>query len=91
MSNQNSTNIVVGSPEAAVVINDALTTLGNVSGYQGTLISEELQLAAQIAELKKTQTVLEALVSEINRKRETLERRQTALSRAHQPQRPSWY
>ena len=86
-----SNQIVVGSPEAAVVINAALTTLGNVSGYQSTLISEELALAAQIAELKKTQTVLEALVTEISRKRETLERRQTALSRAHQPQRPGWY
>jgi hypothetical protein len=80
-----SNSIVVSSPEAATVISDALTTLGNVSGYQGTLISEELQLAAQMAELKKTKTVLEALVTEISRKLETLERRQVALNQAHLP------
>jgi hypothetical protein len=85
MSNENSTNLVVGSPEAAVVINAALTTLGNVSGYQGTLISEELQLAAQMAELKKTKTVLEALVTEISRNLMNLERRQAALNQANQP------
>jgi hypothetical protein len=85
MSNQNSTDIVVGSPEAATVINSALTTLGNVSGYQGVLVSEELQLSAQIAELQKTQTVLLALVAEVTRKRELLERRQVALQSAANP------
>jgi hypothetical protein len=85
MSNENSTNIVVSSPEAAVIINDALTTLNNVSGYQGTLMSEELALAAQMAELRKTKTVLEALVTEISRNLMNLERRQAALNQANQP------
>jgi hypothetical protein len=46
------------------------------------MISEELHLAAQIAELKKTETVLQAMVAEIVRKRQEMERRQSALTAA---------
>jgi hypothetical protein len=48
-------------------------------------MSEELALAAQMAELRKTKTVLEALVTEISRNLMNLERRQAALNQANQP------
>ena len=76
------TSIIVTQPEAATVIASALATLTGVTDYSSTMISEELQLAAQIAELKKTETVLQAFVAEISRKRIELERRQAALTAA---------
>lgn len=75
-------SITVVQPEAASVIGSALATLTGATQYANTMISEELQLAAQIAELKKTETVLQAMVAEINRKRTELERRQNAISAA---------
>jgi len=75
-------NIVIVQPEAASVITGALATLTGAAQYQNTMISEELHLAAQIAELKKTETVLNAMLAEIARKRQELERRQSALAGA---------
>jgi hypothetical protein len=80
MTTDNSITIV--QPEAASVIGSALATLTGATQYANTMISEELQLAAQIAELKKTETVLQAMVAEIVRKRTELERRQSAISNA---------
>lgn len=80
MTTDNSITIV--QPEAASVISSALATLTGATQYANTMISEELQLAAQIAELKKTETVLQAMVAEIVRKRTDLERRQSAISAA---------
>ena len=75
-------NITIVQPEAASVIGSALATLTGATQYANTMISEELQLAAQIAELKKTETVLQAMIAEIVRKRTDLERRQSAISAA---------
>lgn len=80
MTTDNSITIV--QPEAASVISSALATLTGATQYANTMISEELQLAAQIAELKKTETVLQAMIAEIVRKRTDLERRQSAISAA---------
>lgn len=80
MTTDNSITIV--QPEAASVISSALATLTGATDYANTMISEELQLAAQIAELKKTETVLQAMIAEIVRKRTDLERRQSAISAA---------
>lgn len=78
MTTDNSITIV--QPEAASVISSALATLTGATDYANTMISEELQLAAQIAELKKTETVLQAMIAEIVRKRTDLERRQSAIA-----------
>ena len=67
--------ITIVQPLAAPVIASALGTLEMASHYAKTMISEELQLAAQIAELKKSETVLQAALLEINRERAILERR----------------
>lgn len=75
-------NIVIVQPEASSVIAGALATLTGATQYQNVMVSEELSLAAQIAELKKTETVLQAMVAEIIRKRQDLERRQSALTAA---------
>lgn len=75
-------SITIVQPEAASIIDSALATLTGATEYANTMISEELQLAAQIAELHKTETVLQALLAEINRKRKDMERRQTALAAA---------
>jgi len=80
MTTDNSITIV--QPEAASVISSALATLTGATDYANTMISEELQLAAQIAELKKTETVLQAMIAEIVRKRTDLERRQSAIAAA---------
>lgn len=82
MADTPNNNIVIVQPEAASVIAGALSTLTGATEYQNTMISEELQLAAQIAELKKTETVLQAMVAELLRKRQELERRQSALTAA---------
>ena len=73
-------NITIVQPEAAAIIGSALATLTGATQYANTMISEELQLAAQIAELKKTETVLQAMLAEINRKRTDMERRSSAIA-----------
>jgi hypothetical protein len=78
MKKDNSITIV--QPEAAPVIASALATLTGAHEYAASMISEEFQLAAQIAELKKTETVLQAMNAEFTRKRMDFERRQAALS-----------
>jgi hypothetical protein len=74
--------ITIAQPQAAPVIATALATLDMASHYAKTMISEELQLAAQIAELKKTETVLQAMLSEMTRERTGMERRQGAVTAA---------
>ncbi len=79
MTTKHETRIVVRDSDAATVIGDALTVLGTTLTYATTMVTEELQLAAQIAELKKTETVCAAMVQELANRRGALERRQTAL------------
>lgn len=79
MANKTETRIVIQESDAATVIGNALTVLGGTLNYATAMVTEELQLAAQIAELKKTETVCSAMVQELASRRGTLERRQTAL------------
>jgi FtsZ-binding cell division protein ZapB len=72
---------VIQQPEAAVAVSSALATLSQVAAYTQVMISEELNLAMQIAELKRTETVLQATIAEISRKRQELEYRQQRLRR----------
>lgn len=82
MENQDN-KLVIVQPDAANVIASSLATLTGVTDYTSVMISEELKLAAQIAELKKTETVLQAVLAEFTRKRENLERRQRAIQATH--------
>lgn len=66
----------VQSPETAKVMGQALTTLSQVVAYTQTVVSEDLNLAIHIAELRKTEAVIQAYLAEISRKRQDLENRQ---------------
>lgn len=75
-------NVVLARPEAAPVLDSALVTLEGAISYESVMVSEEMRLAAHVAELRKSETVLQAALAEISRKRFALEARQRALGSA---------
>ena len=68
-------------PTADASIQGALITLSQALDYGQIMVSQELQLAAQIAELQKTDTVVLALQGELRKRLAILVQRRDALSR----------
>jgi hypothetical protein len=48
--------------------------------YGKTMVSEQFELAARLADLRKTETVLQALLAEISKRRVELETRQRSMA-----------
>jgi len=76
----------VTASEAAVALSQALTTLTRSQGYDAMAEESDLQLAVEIGELTRLETVLSAVVRDVKRKVEALQRRQKAIEEARNPQ-----
>ena len=75
----------VTASEAAVALSQALTTLTRSQGYDAMAQESDLQLAVEIGELNRLETVLSAVVRDVKRKVEALERRQKAIEESRNP------
>ena len=72
--------VIVAQPEAATVVSNAIATLHCMAEYGKTMVSEQFELAARLADLRKTETVLQALLAEISKRRVELETRQRSMA-----------
>lgn len=77
-----STIVLKAVPSAEASIKEALVTLSQAGDYGQVMVSQELELASQIAELQKTDTIVLTLQAELRKRLTTLVQRRDALSRA---------
>ena len=75
----------VSASEASAALSQALTTLTRSQGYDAMAEESDLQLAVEIGELNRLYTVLSAVMRDVKRKAEALERRQRAIEEARNP------
>ncbi len=75
----------VSASEASVALSQALVTLTRSQGYDAMAEESDLQLAVEIGELNRLHTVLSAVMRDVKRKAEALERRQKAIEEARNP------
>ena len=75
----------VSASEAAVALSQALATMTRSSTYDAMAEESDLQLAVEIGELNRLHTVLSAVMRDVKRKAEALERRQKAIEEARNP------
>lgn len=75
----------VSASEASVALSQALATMTRSSTYDAMAEESDLQLAVEIGELNRLHTVLSAVMRDVKRKAEALERRQKAIEEARNP------
>lgn len=75
----------VSDSEASIALSQALATLTRSQSYEAMAEETDLQLAVEIGELNRLQTVLSAVMRDLKRKAEALERRQKAIEEARNP------
>ena len=75
----------VSASESSAALSQSLTTLTRSQGYDAMAEESDLQLAVEIGELNRLYTVLSAVMRDVKRKAEALERRQKAIEEARNP------
>lgn len=75
----------VTASEAAVALSQALSTLTRSQGFDAMAEESDLQLAVEIGELNRLETVMSAVMRDMKRRKDALERRQKAIEEARNP------
>lgn len=75
----------VSASEASVALSQALVTLTRSQGYDAMAEESDLQLAVEIGELNRLETVMSAVMRDMKRRKDALERRQRAIEEARNP------
>ena len=78
-----STVVLPTEPQADTTIQGALIVLQQSLDYGQVMVSQEMQLAAQISELQRTDTVVLALQGELRKRLAILVQRRDALARCN--------
>lgn len=74
----------VTASEAAISLGEALNAVSRAQQYDARTESEDLQLSVEIGELARLQTVMSAVLRDVQRRKQDLERRQQALESVRQ-------
>lgn len=75
----------VTASEASVALSQALSTLTRSQGFDAMAEESDLQLAVEIGELNRLETVMSAVMRDMKRRKDALERRQKAIEESRTP------